>query len=94
MIVADYTDLPDKALRPEQLMNIGQAERDQIEHVVAEKVAAELFERLPRNPAEFEKYIERGFALANKMSWDAVAREYVVPGIQRASKANRLKQIA
>lgn len=94
VIVADYTELPDKGLRPEQLMNIGQQQRDQIEHIVAEKVAAELFERLPRNPAEFEKYIERGFALAKKMSWDAVAREYVVPGIQRASKANRLKQIA
>jgi hypothetical protein len=28
------------------------------------------------------------------MSWDAVAREYVVPGIQRASRASRLEQIA
>jgi hypothetical protein len=28
------------------------------------------------------------------MSWDAVARDYVVPGIQRAARAQRLKQIA
>jgi len=28
------------------------------------------------------------------MSWDAVARDYVLPGIQRASRAQRLKQIA
>ncbi len=94
VIVADYTELPDKSLRPEQLMNIGQPQRDQVEHTVAKKVAAELFERLPRTPAEFEKFIERGYALANQMSWDAVARDYVVPGIQRATRANRLKQIA
>jgi hypothetical protein len=51
-------------------------------------------DRLPRTPAEFEHFIERGYDLAQKMSWDAVAREYVLPGIQRACKAQRLKQIA
>ena len=94
VIVADYTDLPNKALRPEQLMSIGQPQRDQIENSVAEMVARELMERLPRTPAEFEQFIERGYALAQKMSWDSVAREYVLPGISRAAKAQRLKQIA
>jgi hypothetical protein len=94
VIVADYTDLPQKSLRPEQLLAIGQPERDQIENAVAAQVAKELMDRLPRTPQEFEQFIERGYALASKMSWDAVAREYVVPGIQRASKAQRLKQIA
>src|SRR3954453_11093051 len=93
-IVADYTELPSKSLRPEQLLAIGQPERDQIEDAVAAHVAKELMERLPRTPAEFEQFIDRGYELASKMSWDAVAREYVVPGIQRASKAQRLKQIA
>ena len=37
---------------------------------------------------------ERGYEMARQMSWDAVARDYVLPGIQRATKANRLKQIA
>ncbi|MDB5300061.1 MAG: hypothetical protein JWO87_1724, partial [Phycisphaerales bacterium] len=94
VIVADYTDLPEKGLRPEQLLAIGQPERDQIEHTVAAMVANELMARLPRTPAEFEQFIERGYELAQKMSWDAVAREYVLPGIQRATKASRLKQIA
>ena len=57
-------------------------------------VATELFSRLPRTPEQFEQFIERGYNLAQQMSWDAVAREYVVPGIQRASKAQRLRQIA
>lgn len=94
VIVADYTDLPEKGLRPEQLMSIGQPQRDQIEATVAAMVAGELMTRLPRTPEEFEHFIERGYALAQKMSWDVVARDYVVPGIHRASRASRLKQIA
>jgi hypothetical protein len=94
VIVADYTDLPNKSLRPDQLLSLGQAERDQIEDQVAERVAADLIERLPRTPEQFEQFIERGYDLARQMSWDVVARDYVLPGIQRASKAQRLKQIA
>jgi hypothetical protein len=94
VIVADYTDLPQKGLRPEQLLALGQKERDQIEDVVAARVAEELIQRLPRTPQEFEQFIERGYDLASKMSWDVVARDYVLPGIQLASKAQRLKQIA
>jgi hypothetical protein len=94
VIVADYTELPEQGLRPEQLLSIGQPQRDAIEHRVAELVAVDLLERLPRTPAEFEPFIERGYELATHMSWDAVARDYVIPGIQRASRAQRLKQIA
>jgi hypothetical protein len=94
VIVADYSELPEKSIRAEQLMNIGQSQRDAVEHAVAERVAAELIERLPRTPQEFQAFIERGYAIAQRMSWDAVAREYVVPGIRRATRANRLKQIA
>jgi hypothetical protein len=94
VIVADYTDLPNKSLRPEQMMSIGQPQRDEIENNVASIVAQDLVDRLPRTPKEFEQYIERGFVLASKMSWDVVARDYVLPGIARASRAQRLKQIA
>ena len=54
----------------------------------------ELINRLPRTPAEFEQFINRGYDLAQHMSWDAVARDYVIPGILRAAKAQRLRQIA
>ena len=94
VIIADYTDLPNKGLRPEQLLAIGQPQRDEIEHTVATLVAKALMDRLPRSPQEFEQFIDRGHRLAEQMSWDVVARDYVVPGIQRASKAQRLKQIA
>jgi hypothetical protein len=94
VIIADYTELPEKGLRPEQLLNIGQLERDRIEHTVAEQVATQLMERLPRSPQQFQEFIDRGYDLATHMSWDAVAKDYVVPGIQRATRASRLKQIA
>src|SRR5438128_12392592 len=35
VIIADYTNLVDKGLRPEQLMAIGQPQRDALEHQVA-----------------------------------------------------------
>jgi hypothetical protein len=79
----------DKGLPPERLMSIGQPERDQIEDAVAARVAADLIERLPRTPQQFEQFIERGYELAQKMSWDVVARDYVLPGMQRACKAQR-----
>lgn len=94
VIIADYTELARKDLRPEQLLSIGQPQRDEIEHAVAERVALDLIQRLPRTPEEFEQYIGRGFDLASHMSWDAVATNYVIPGIQRAAKAQRLRQIA
>jgi hypothetical protein len=94
VIVADYTELPTKSLRPEQMMSIGQPQRDEVEHIVAEKVARELIERLPRTPEQFEQFVDRGHKLAEQMSWDAVSRDYVVPGILRAARAQRLRQIA
>jgi len=94
VIIADYTDLPTKGMRPEQLLAIGQPQRDELENTVAAMVAKDLIDRLPREPKEFEQFIERGYDLAKHMSWEVVAREYVVPGIQRASRAQRLKQIA
>ncbi len=94
VIVADYTELPNHPMRPEEMLSIGEPERNAIEHKVAEKVAKELIGRLPRTPAEHESFIQRGFEIASRMSWDAVAREYVLPGISRASRANRLRQIA
>jgi hypothetical protein len=94
IIIADYTDLPEKGLRPEQLLNIGKEQRDEIEHAVSGKIARELMERLPRTPNEFAAFIDRGYVLAKHMSWDAVAENYIVPGIERACRAHKLAKIA
>jgi len=59
VIIADYTDLADKGLRPEQLLAIGKPQRDALEHKVATEVAAELLKRLPRTPEESDSYRSR-----------------------------------
>ncbi len=94
VIVADYTALHDRDMRPEHLMSVGQSQRNQIEHDVAGQVAQQLIERLPRNPREFEEFLNRGYDLATHMSWDAVARDYILPGIKRAIKAQRISEVA
>jgi hypothetical protein len=94
VIVADYTELPDGPLPAHQLLAIGQPQRDRVEAVVAKKVADALYERLPRTPQQFQQFIDRGYALAQHMSWDAVARNYILPGFDRAVRAQRLAQIA
>ncbi len=94
VIVADYTAIHQHDLRAEQTLSIAQPQRDQIEDEVARQVAHQLIERLPRAPEEFEQFINRGYELARHMSWDAVARDYVLPGIARAARAHRLAQIA
>jgi hypothetical protein len=93
-IVADYTELSERSIRPEQLLAIGQSERDAIEDIVAARVARELVARLPKTPAEMATFLERGQSLAEKMSWDAVATNYILPGIARATKHRRLAEIA
>lgn len=94
VIIADYTELPQKTLNLDALKAIGRPQRDAIEHTVAEKVARQIDQRLPQTPEQFERYIQQGYELATKMSWDAVATNHIVPGIQRAARARRLAQIA
>jgi glycosyltransferase involved in cell wall biosynthesis len=94
VIVADYTKLPEHLMRADKLLSIGKAERDAVEHAEAERLAVEIIARVPRTPAEFEPFIARGQALADRMSWEVVARDYVIPGIQRAAKAHKLAAIA
>ena len=62
--------------------------RDEIERHTAADIAEELYKRLPRTPADFEKLIATGGKLGAEMSWDAVARNYVVPGMNYAMKGN------
>ncbi len=93
-IVADFTDIGEEGLRVEQLLNISQSDRERVEDKVARAVGQELLKRLPRTPQEFEASIERGYSLAQKMTWDTVARQFIIPGIQRVGKSNRLKGAA
>jgi glycosyltransferase involved in cell wall biosynthesis len=54
-----------------------------IEHEVAARLARELIDRLPQKEKDFARLLETGWATAEKMSWQAVCREYFVPALER-----------
>jgi hypothetical protein len=93
-IVADYTNLPAKGLSLPELLAINTPQRNAIERDEAHRVAHELLKRLPRTPKEEAAFIQRGHDLAAHMSWDEVAREYILPGFDRALAKQRLREIA
>jgi glycosyltransferase involved in cell wall biosynthesis len=86
VIEADYTVLKDLKVghQLEDLKKIDKAQRDWVENCVSKEVAEELYKRLPTTEAGFARIIDAGYELAHNMSWEAVARDYVLPGIQRA----------
>jgi glycosyltransferase involved in cell wall biosynthesis len=78
VLMADYCPSQEADCR-------GTSEGDtrRIEHEVAARLARELVERLPQTQKDFARLLETGWATAEKMSWQAVCREYVVPALER-----------
>jgi hypothetical protein len=62
---------------------INENETQRIEHEVAARLARELANRLPTEPAAFARLLESGWALAEKMSWQSVCRDYFIPALER-----------
>ena len=87
-IPVDYTKLPEnmKSQTIPELLKMETSTRDEIERHVAAEVADELYNRLPRTPQDFERLIAAGGKLGAEMSWEAVARNYVLPGMEYALK--------
>jgi glycogen synthase len=79
VLVADYTRLPPEANHIQNMLSIGARERDAIEEVEAERVAGEILKRLPADARTREAFIKQGVDLAKHMSWEVVARDYLMP---------------
>ncbi|MGE0479015.1 MAG: hypothetical protein AB7Q17_00965 [Phycisphaerae bacterium] len=87
IVLADYIHA-EADRRPQtvkQAIEIGEQERRAAEERAAEVVARELLRRLPTNEAEERELLETGHALAEKLSWDAVAERFILPAMRRAS---------
>lgn len=54
-----------------------------IEHEVAAQLARQLCERLPTGRDDIARLLASGWELAEKMSWEAVCGNYVVPALRR-----------
>jgi len=93
LIVPDYTDIGRPRGSLDELLKINRTYRERVEAAVARQVARQLVERLPRCDAEKVGLIERGYELASQMSWEVVAGNYVLPGIDRACRKRRSTQV-
>ena len=81
--VADYTRLADSDRADiEDLLQIGESVRARIEANESERVAGQILARLPSNESEIESMIQTGYDLAKNMSWDVVARNYLLSSLQ------------
>jgi hypothetical protein len=85
MVVADYVSLPpDYWLgSPYDALWIDRGVRDWLESQNSAAAARAIAERLPKTRAEMETLIARGQEIADRMSWNVVAREYLLPGLRR-----------
>ncbi len=85
IVIADYTNLGDAEPESlERILQIGLVERNKIEAENSRDIAAKLLGRLPRKPRDVEEMIQDGYAIASRMSWEVVVKDYFLPGLQRA----------
>jgi hypothetical protein len=83
-IVADYIRAGDLGQNIEAALTIDQAKRDQIETRQAREVALQIAKRLPQDKASAQQILTQGYSLSQQMSWEVVARDYLLPGLARA----------
>jgi len=79
LLMADYSAPPEAGPAP-----ISEGETRRIEHEVAARLAATLADRLPASQDDIERLLESGWTLAERMSWQAVCREYIAPALARS----------
>ena len=94
VIVADYCDLGAHHLDERALLELGRLQRDEHEQRVALRAAQQLMETLPIDEASIEALMASGYELARQMSWDVVARESVLPGIEAVCRRRRCIRVA
>ena len=76
VLLADYSAPPEAGAGP-----IGEGETRRIEHEVATRLATALAARLPRSAEDHELLLATGWPLAERISWQAVCRDYLLPAL-------------
>lgn len=82
VIIADYTDVSPEIDSIEAALSIDQAQRDRMETAKAAEIARTIVARLPHDKAEAEHILETGYDLSRHMSWEVVARDYLLPSLE------------
>ena len=88
LVVADYCTLPTGGLpgNPAAALRIDGGVRDWLEATNSYTTARTIFDRLPKDDAAMQTLLESGRSVAQRMSWEVVAQEYLLPGLERARK--------
>ena len=85
VIIADYTNLGARSYADiEDMLQIDQPVRNQIEASESEKVAMQICSRLAKNESEIESMVQTGHELAKNMSWDMAVKNYLLSSLQKA----------
>ena len=88
LVVADYVTLPygQWLHSPYDALRIDHGMRDWIETNNSATTAATIFERLPKTKQEVAALLQQGQQVAQRMSWEVVAHDYLLPGLRRAAR--------
>lgn len=90
IIVGDYLYLPEWVRSDlTSILKMNQSLRDAIEMRVAQQVAQELIERLPRTTELAQERLTQGYELGTKMSWDVVVADYLLPALERLTPTDQ-----
>lgn len=87
LVVGDYTALPPgfQVHTPWDALHIGTYQRDQVEMANSAAVAQQIMARLPADDAAAERLLQTGQAVGRRMSWEVIARDYLLPSLHRAA---------
>ena len=85
VIVADYVTPPPNWVyqRAEDALTIDQHARDRIEIQRSKRVAEAIAARLPLTDAEAQRLLTLGQRAGERMSWEVVVRDYLLPALTR-----------
>lgn len=93
VILADYTDASVEIGTIEAALSIDQPRREQIEASRAAEIAREIMARLPQDKGAAERILESGYQLSQKMSWDVVAQDYLLPGLGHSRRSRPMRPV-
>ncbi|MAE62397.1 MAG: hypothetical protein CMJ49_13705 [Planctomycetaceae bacterium] len=82
VVVADYTAL-DHHLGEQEILDLSQSHRDDVESRVAAEIAHTLMSRIPRTDDARRKLITSGQQLVGRMGWDQVIDQELIPMLHR-----------
>ena len=84
IIEGNFLRLP-SSMPLEELLSLRIPQRDEIETIEATRLAELVVRRLPRDEETLARRLADGCALAKRMSWQRVVKDYFLPSLDRAA---------